>query len=214
MFINIRGPFGSGKSTIMMNMIKTFRDNPEDAREESLKVITPREGKLSHIAHKFYVRSFAKPIIVMGRYVSFSGGADTISWKGSQEQMTQFIRDNIQDNHIFLEGAIVSGCPRYVNLGKELQDAGHWVVYYYLTVTFDECIARIEKRRLETAERKNRKPVTKPLNIGNLQSEYLKTKKQIALARDLALNIKYIETTNDVHYELFELLQQDELGVH
>ena len=186
MFINIRGPMGSGKSTIMMGVVKHLRSK---YLEESIKVPQPKNPEVySHIAHRF------NNIVVIGRYVSFSGGADTISWKGSQEQITQFIRDTLTDSHVLLEGAIVSGCPRYVNLGKELSDNGHKCLYYYLTVPFNQCIERIHKRREDTAIRKNRKMVVKPLNMYSLEKEYIKVKKQIRLANDFGLPVRYIDS--------------------
>lgn len=187
-FINIRGPNASGKSTIMMNIINHLRSLPSITET---KIIVETPDRFRHMAHSF--QGGRKPILIIGKYGNFGGGADTISWKGSQEQITEFIRNNISTHHILLEGIIASQSPRYLTLGQELKLRGYQPHYYSINIEFTECLKRIDVRRTVTALRRNQEVRSKPLDIQLLHKFYNQVRTKNRLAEELGLLLTYVQ---------------------
>lgn len=146
MFINIRGAFGSGKSTIVYGVLEYLRNFP--GSEETLDYIT-FEGKDKLFAHIISNPRFNKSVLFLGKYTGLDcGGADCLNWKGVHDTICDYIRTKSESCHIIIEGAIVSRCTRrYNNLALELKKSGNSVKILYLDTELEECIRRVIRRR-------------------------------------------------------------------
>ena len=139
--INIRGTSGSGKTTIIRNILghgrwEIFKDNNK-------------------------IRGYFSPDLgwaIVGSYENDCGGCDTIKHQVEVESIVeQFL--SLGYNVLF-EGLLISTISqRWIDFSQRLSNRA-MVVYFYLTTPVEECVERVKRRRISKGN-------TKPFNEKN-----------------------------------------------
>lgn len=153
MIIQIRGTSGSGKSTIVRNLMEAF---PIDK-------ISPvmREGRKRPISYKI---KHAPEIAVIGHYETKCGGCDTISTPGqSYPIIFDLIRRNAESGrNVLFEGLLISGDAKW---SRQLNDLDFRIIV--LTTSLQDCLDSInERRKIRLGEN------YAPVNPANTQAKY------------------------------------------
>ena len=221
MFINIRGTFGSGKTTVVRRLMEEL--TRRGALDESM--IEPVErlaGKNKFMGHKFApIEGLQKPVVFIGKYGHVAcGGADGLSWKGAHEDIEAFIKRNIATCHIVLEGSITSGGSRYNRIGTELKLQGINSIYFHMATDKELCVQRVIARRQKKFEENVLKAQAKgktvepraPFDRANLDKLFIVCDKQEQKTLALGLTLKKIESSEDVGKYIFNILSKDEAG--
>jgi hypothetical protein len=219
MFLNIRGTFGSGKSTVISHLIQELKNR--GAREEHLiEPIERLSGQKKFMAHRFSsIQGLSKSVMFMGKYGHTQcGGADGNSWKGAHEDMDAFIRKHILENHILIEGSITSGGSRYNRLGLDLQKQNIGVLYLHMGTLREECVMRVIGRRKKKYAEKFEKALTKGKELDppkefsreNLDKLFDVVEKQWQKTIDLGLPVRKILSSPEIGKYILTLMMADE----
>jgi hypothetical protein len=157
MFIQIRGTFGSGKTTVVKGLIKRFKKL--GGKEKMVKYAGV------DFAHEFTgVEGSKKPIIVLGRYSDMAcSGADSLSWKGVQAQIHAFVREKIRTHHVILEG-VMSHSGKYILMAQEFEKDGIRARFFSMSTPLAKCHDRVMSRRRKRWIATGCKGELKPLN--------------------------------------------------
>ncbi len=141
--LDVRGTHGSGKSWVMHQLLKRYRHTPI------------LEGS-QHLGYHLLQRGAA----LLGKYATDCGGCDGIE---SADEVCRRVRLFAgQYRVVLLEGILVSHTfKRYSELAKELGDYR----FLFLNTPLNECIGRVEERRLKKGN-------LKPLNPNNVIKDY------------------------------------------
>ena len=157
--INIRGTNGSGKSTIVMKLLKKFGAEP-----------IVKDGKVR--AYKINKKT---PIYVLGRYETPTGGCDTIR---TQDEVSNGVRELMDkmDGDVIFEGLLISGMhSRWVELAHSRPNS-HFI-FAVLDTPLKKCIKRVLKRRKEKGNKKPFNPKTLIAKHKAVQSSAIALKK-------------------------------------
>ena len=160
MFIQIRGTFGSGKSTTAHGL--------QDALAAQGWIDGPVVFYEHHFAQCFSREDLSAFIYFMGRG---RAGADANSWKGAMEQIEQFIRDRAPAHAVVMEGSIVSSM-KFVRMAADLQGQGVKCQFFDMNTDLEECIRRVEGRRLRRFESGLTKLPPKPVKRKGVEGLY------------------------------------------
>lgn len=132
MILNIRGTSGSGKSTIVHNLLRDFEhENIYD--HESFK-------KVKLVGYKM------NGLIIVGSYATKCGGCDSITetnigMKG-MDYIEEFVREAAtQGYHVLFEGLLITGIwGRFQNLGHEFPGQ---FIFGFMDTPYEECLRRV-----------------------------------------------------------------------
>ena len=157
--INIRGTNGSGKSTIVYEIMKKFGrvayNDKKTGKTWAYRIPQP------HSKRRLYV---------LGRYTTACGGCDTFVTKNGVkgvDLVSEGLRKLSKLGDVIFEGIIVSGVAgRWVDLAHELEEA-HFI-FGVLDTPLETCIKRVKTRR-------KARGTTKPFNPKNLSEKYKST---------------------------------------
>ena len=140
MIINIRGTSGSGKSTIVRNIMERY-DNKiaykEDGRKQPIGYVLdhPHVGLVSTLA-------------IVGHYETDCGGCDTIS---GMDRIYDLVRQSHKGgHHVIFEGLLISA---EVNRTAQLHLDGLPLLVYAIDLPVEECLRRVNGRRMAKAIR-------------------------------------------------------------
>jgi hypothetical protein len=156
MIIQIRGTSGSGKTSVMREVMQHFSWE---------KVYAPKRKKPLYYRHK--------GIVVMGHYEdSACGGCDTI---GSAPQIWKEIQklDPVEASVVLCEGLLLSEDVKWSIVMNEEEDLGGLRVAY-LTTPVEECLRRIQKRRDGVGNTKPLNPLNTTRRVGVIEKSRLK----------------------------------------
>jgi len=161
MIINIRGTHGSGKSTIMFNLLQRYESSVESVDERG----RPRGYIVS-------VPFLDRPVLIVGAYKTACGGCDgiqpyTLIWPR--------IVEYAQKGHVLFEGALVSSS--YGNIGRASEIYGDDMVFAFMDTPVETCIQWILKRR-------EAKGNTQPFSDKNTRSKHECVARSIPKIRD------------------------------
>jgi hypothetical protein len=137
MIIQVRGTSGSGKTTIVRNIMELFP--PENKKP------VMRTGRKQPIAYRFrHPVPEHKELAVIGHYETKCGGCDTISTPGqSYPIIFELIRRNAEEGrNVLFEGLLISGDLKW---SSQLKDLDFRIIE--LTTSLDECLESINTRR-------------------------------------------------------------------
>jgi hypothetical protein len=153
MIIQIRGTSGSGKTTIVKQIMELY-DKP------IRKCF--RQGRKQPLYYRLTHPNKGPELAVIGHYETKCGGCDTISTPG---QSYPIIFDTIRRNYlehrdVLFEGLLISGDVRWT---KELKDSGLRIIE--LDVSLEECLASVNERRRQRLEKAGKEFV--PVNPNN-----------------------------------------------
>jgi len=138
---NLRGTSGTGKSTIIRNLMAKY-----SKREPQF--IT---GRKQPISYKLYRDDGGSPLFVLGHYEMPTGGVDTISGMELIYKMINEAADSGFD--VAYEGLVVSSdCVRCIDLKNR-----HSLLVIELTTPIEVCLEGIRARRAASAAAKSAK---------------------------------------------------------
>ena len=130
MIINIRGTSGSGKSTIVRQIMELYDT------KDSLRV----SGRKRPIAYRL-TKEGHRPLVVLGHYETACGGCDTIS---QQPTIFQLVRTWAGVADVLFEGLLISA---EVNNTAALYQDGLELRVYALTTDVEQCLDSVNMRR-------------------------------------------------------------------
>lgn len=161
MIINIRGTSGSGKSTVIQNLMKV------SALVRPLIVKGRVEGYCLDMPDITNDR-----IYIIGRYETPCGGCDGIP---TQNEVCRLVRKYAKLGHVVFEGVIVSCCyKRYLDLFHKLKQPYRFA---FLSTSLEVCLNSVEKRRAARGAKK-------PFNPANTISKHKSVLNSIERAKE------------------------------
>ncbi len=141
--VSLRGTSGSGKSTVVFDLMKRYPfkgvDLDAKGRPEGYSMALPN----------------GEPLFIVGRYDTQCGGCDGVH---PYEEIFKRIERYQAKGHVLFEGLIVSSS--YGNIGRATEKWGNRVTFAFLDTPLDVCLVRVKSRR---ALKGNDKPLN-PLN--------------------------------------------------
>lgn len=150
MIINVRGTSGSGKTTVVRelmaraNLVAKIGDNAKK----------PDAYRLAFPLFDLYV---------IGSYENVCGGCDAIS---TQDEICNRVRCYAPMGHVLLEGLLMSHVfSRYAALAMELQRQEISSIFGFLDTPLDVCLARVNARREARGQ-------TEPVNPTNTTDKW------------------------------------------
>lgn len=153
MIIQIRGTSGSGKTTIVKNIMKLYEPKP-----------VMRIGRKRPIAYRCKHPRGERELAIIGHYETKCGGCDTISTPGqSYPIIFDLIRRNAQEErNVLFEGLLISGDAKW---SSQLNDMDFRIIE--LTTSLEDCLDSINERRKIRLKEKYT-----PVNPENTQAKH------------------------------------------
>jgi len=143
MILNVRGTHGSGKSTIVQDILKKYVSAPIGPRPER------PEG------YKVTIPGLSKPLFVVGPYATQCGGCDAIQ---PYDLIWPRVEAYAIRGHVLFEGALVSSSVG--NIGRAMAARKKSCVVCFLDTPLEVCLYRIRQRRAAKGD-------TRPLDPKN-----------------------------------------------
>jgi hypothetical protein len=155
MIINLRGTHGSGKSTIVRQLIKHLGATPE-----SLDSKGRPNNYVGHLKNNVL-------LYIIGSYETACGGCDAIQ---PYAEIWPRVEKFAGLGHVVFEGALVSSS--YGNVGRASEIYGDQFIFAFLNTPLETCITRIKQRREKRGD-------FRPLNPKNTEYKYQCIQKSI-----------------------------------
>jgi hypothetical protein len=130
MIVNLRGCNGSGKTTIVRNLLAI--GNPQE--------LFGVYGIARPEAYKLTLKNIKKPLYILGPYTTPTGGCDRLFPATVLELVLKYKKQG----HVLFEGLIIS--DHYGTLMKTLEPMGRQVIVAFLTTSFEVCYERTAAR--------------------------------------------------------------------
>jgi hypothetical protein len=154
MIVNIRGTHGSGKSTIVKELLTRYNAQPV----RDLNVKKPLGYQMNSCAGRLYV---------VGPYETACGGCDAIQpYALIWPRVVKFA----EQGHVVFEGALVSSS--YGNIGRDSEVYGDKFVFAFLNTPLEVCLERIRKRREAKGNMKPLDPKNTKVKFDNINRSY------------------------------------------
>lgn len=179
MLINIRGTSGSGKSTIVREVMKRY-DAVKKIQQEEIypsvlpggEVAKPRKQPLAYLC----TRLDERPLAVLGHYETACGGCDTLP---TYDMIFDLVRRfDAQGFDVLFEGLLMSGDLKFTRALLEDASVSDLLVVGLTQITLDTCEASIRGRRATKAAAKGVEPREFGPNLRkNLESKWKLTVK-------------------------------------
>jgi len=213
MFLNVKGCFGSGKTTLTTGLIEVLKAH--GGSQSPFKLTPAKLGKETYFAEVFSdVTGLKKPVVFLGKYgTAATGGCDVLNWKGAHQDVEEFIFANIDKYHIVGEGSIMSGTKRYNRIGVKLKEMGIDSWYGAMATPLDECIRRVIGRRQKKYDKliaAGKPAILKELNPKGVIALYESVKEVAQDAVNSGLKVEYPESTPEWSAKLYEMLKEDD----
>lgn len=185
MLISLRGTNGSGKSTVIRNILAECAHKPVFG---ALGLRLPEAYRLDVVKVK-------KPVYLLGPYVSVCGGCDRLI---PFDLIPRLITKYSEKGHVIFEGVIVGSI--YGQVGQLMEKFGKDAVMVFLDTSLEECIRRVKSRRADRSD-------ARPFNPKNLTTKFTSVQR----VRDRALGDKIlrVETvaSDEAHTLIYKLLR-------
>lgn len=188
MIISVRGTHGSGKSTIVKQIISKF------PQSEELK----RMARRRPIGYKLFHPARERPLVVPGHYETPSGGCDNIS---SVEEAYGVVRKAAhEESDVLLEGILA----QHYAVDKFVKLRQFGVVVIVLTTPLEQCITDVLSRRGETTPERAEK-ITQ-----TIIREFRNVRLGAIRLRDRGIKVHYLtrEETLTLCLQLLEINEQ------
>lgn len=149
--VSIRGTNGSGKSTIVNELLKT----------PDIRPIYGALGSRNPEAYQLALPGVGAPVFVLGPYQRTQcGGCDSII---PFDTILDLLQKYAVKGHVIFEGVIVGSI--YGRVGTLMEQWGKNAVAVFLDTTEEECIRRVQARRDSRED-------ARAFNPKNLSSKY------------------------------------------
>lgn len=173
--LNVRGTNGSGKSTVIFDLIKKF--GKTDLLGDDKKAWA-------------YKLNCYPPLFIVGRYDTPTGGCDTIR---TMDIICDRIRKLVKKGDVIFEGLLVSGFHgRWVELERELSRCKF--IYGVLNTPIETCIERVVARRKAMGNKKEFDPKNLIAKHRSVQSSRL----SLIRAGSDVRTLRYTDSLNTV----------------
>jgi thymidylate kinase len=164
MIINIRGTSGSGKSTVVFNLMRHYKELGElyvviqgpDGFEQVSDL--SHEGAAGQIGYQIgkwnsNLHPYKVPLRIVGKYLTPCGGCDGIK---TQDEVTSRVRRwHQQDYHVLFEGLLISTIVgRWADLAESLSLERERMMFVFLNTPEEMCVERVKSRRLAKGNNK------------------------------------------------------------
>lgn len=155
MLINVRGAFGSGKSTIVNAALDAGATAGSGQRALATlaedKVHSPTKADPQRIRTRILQGVVTDKAVALGSYGNTCGGADEYSWRGAHDAICRGVLKMATDyrGQVGLyEGVTIAGIyQRYVDLSAEvLFQTGRRTQIVFVMPAASECLQRVSKR--------------------------------------------------------------------
>lgn len=167
--INIRGTNGSGKSVIIMRLIKRY----------CIKRLRQVNGDVW--AYVLRIPDVTGKVYILGRYETPTGGCDMIK---TQDDVSRGVYILAHRGHVLFEGLLVSGISgRWITLCRATPS--HKFIFGILDTPVKKCIKRAEKRRAARGD-------TRPLDPKNLLLKYRGVESSRKLLKSNGMDVRDI----------------------
>jgi len=142
--INIRGTSGSGKTTAVRGIMAMYP-------AEAIVILGSRKVPEAYELRPHDLtpngRDVQQSIYAIGSYENVCGGCDKIK---TQDEICDLVRHYNQFGHVLFEGLLLSTIfDRYNSLSRQLRNAQGTYVWAFLDTPAEECLRRIDGRRVE-----------------------------------------------------------------
>lgn len=151
MIIQVRGSSGSGKSYIGFNLLERYGTGEDIIAPPQTKYNPKRKTKAKIIGHVL-----KGDLALLGTYrfereKTYSGGLEAWVWKGSAQDMRDFIAEQArQHRHVVFEGLLPSMAIKpYLELARTLteeQAKAIPFVFAFMNTPWEVCLQRIYER--------------------------------------------------------------------
>jgi hypothetical protein len=146
MIVSLRGTNGSGKSTVVREILARFSGEPRYDKGKVVEYFIPR---LSH-----------RGLVVIGPYLTACGGCDAIK---TVDEVIQRVEHATRYGHdVLFEGILIS--TTYGAVGA-FSEAYPDFVFAYMSTPVEECLRRVEERRAAAGN-------LKPFNPAGLRQKF------------------------------------------
>lgn len=142
MLIHIRGPAGSGKSTLVRKFV--------DGAKPIYGLLGPRKPE-AYLVRPIY--AVKKPLHVLGPYHTAAGGADQFIPFALLEEAVRRYKDR---GHILLESYITHG--KTSDMENMCRAMGKQCIIAFMDTPIETCIENVKKRRAEKGITKEYSP--------------------------------------------------------
>jgi hypothetical protein len=181
--LNIRGTFGSGKSTIVTEIMRRYpsRVHAHEPDPPGKRRRTPKPA-----GYRVDVPWLRRPLLVVGPYKTACGGCDgiqpyTLIWPRVVEYAAA--------GHVLFEGAMVSSS--YGTIGRASEPLGHEFVFGFMDTPLEECIRRVRRRRAARGD-------VRPLDDTAIRGKYRNVVSSISTVKAKGRRIVFINHKNPV----------------
>jgi deoxyadenosine/deoxycytidine kinase len=162
MIISIRGTNGSGKSTVVRELMGTA------------KSIRPLYGRLgTKDPEACELLGWGKRVFALGPYTTQRRGLDAIT---DYDKQVELVRDYGTLGHAIFEGFISGKLWGRVGAVLEELAPAQGVALLFLSTSLEECIRRVVTRRRQAGD-------TRPFNEKNLRAVYDQVQSNLAAVR-------------------------------
>jgi len=170
--VSIRGTSGSGKSTVVREVMKKYNCEPINAPW--------RRRPLGYLCYA----DEHKPLFIPGHYETDCGGCDTLP---AIEFTFNLIRRYINECDVIYEGLITqSDVNRCIQLHKD----GYSVLVIGLNLPLAKCLKYVQQRRDARAEAHGRE--TSPLNPSNTNAKHHQITLQEAKFKSAKMDFRWL----------------------
>lgn len=155
MIVNIRGTSGSGKSTVMkeiMNRMGDWQAIYRDGRKKPLY---------------YYSMGDWPNTVILGHYESPCGGCDTIGAAPSIYDLIKEVQVDRPNSIVLCEGLILSEDSRWFSQLPDLR-------VFFLTTPLKTCLNQIQKRRAQVGNHNVLKPENTANRVSTIERSRLK----------------------------------------
>jgi thymidylate kinase len=179
MIINIRGTSGSGKSSLVRDLMSAAEDT-----EPIQPSAYPYTGKQVIGYGLDGLDTFdQRDVHVVGRYETPCGGCDGIK---TQDEVCQRVRRMSRMGHVVFEGLLISHIyGRYKALHEELATPNQPYLWFFLDTPLDICLSRVQARRASAGN-------DKPLDPTNTTQKWLDARRVFAKAEQDGLAPRWL----------------------
>lgn len=187
---NIRGTSGSGKSTLVHRLLSEATSKEEIVRQlgdwKKPKIVAYKVHTAPFVSYTGFVKPINRPTYVIGRYETQCGGCDSMSYKGSHNDIEALIREFLSLGNVIYEGLTISSTiSRWLRISDE--NPGQFV-WAFMSTPEEECYRRI-------IARSGREPKRNAKGLADYQIKYRGCMKQRADL--LAAEQDVIDLTSD-----------------